>query len=505
MRKKVFFLLVVITLLLLSACKITIKTPVGDIGILMPTETPVTPTNPDEPTVPSGGEDTLTVAEMTNITLRNVATGEYLNYDYGTHANGTYVRVWPGDGSAEQRWDIVHVGSGVYRIVTNKSNKYCLDVYRGSADLKYGQVCDIWQNGGDTVAQNVKFYPCDDGTYIIRMAEDPSLVLSATESMSRVKLSVFDVNSKAQKWVIKDAPIAEDTSGNTGTASGIPASAYDKTGDCYTVSGIKYYKAVTNRAYNGVASGEMFFVDGNGKVVVNANVLNKLYQIELFNSMRSQLGSIAAQKASVVEDYYEIYMQVAANEKLGSIIGKASGILLDIGAGNSYKIADAVMDITSEVCSPETIKAAALVGMLEVYTNNTVSSGKKAEALMAAAVTDYDVFRQCVESYSDCVASFAAVDHLAGDTVEEMKQSSLKNELRKYFTNVFLGLADAVIPDITAVEVTKYIADGVLALSEFALDSGAQNAYDDVYDKWIDTLFSAKGEINKHNKLAQAE
>jgi len=506
MRKKIFFLALAVTIaLLLAACNITVHTPGGDIGIHIPTGTPETPTEPNAPTVPSGDEEDPMLMERTDVLLRNVATGEYLNYDYGTLVNGTYVRVWPGDGSAEQRWDIVHIGGGVYRILTNRSEKFCLDVYRGNGDLRYGQACDIWQNGGDAVAQNVKFYPCDDGTYIIRMAEDPSFVLAATESMGRVKLAVFDVNSRAQKWVIKDAPITDEPTAGANTASGIPSFAYDKTGDCYTVSGVKYYKAVTNREYNSVPSGEMLFVAGDGKVVINSTVLNKLYQLDLFNSMRSQLHSLAAQKTGLANDYCEIYIQVAANEKLGSVVGKTSGILLDIGAGNSYKIADAAMDITSEVCSPDAIKAAALLGMLEVYTNNAVSSGGMATALMATAVTDYDVMRQCAESYSDCVASFAAVDYIAGDTVEDMKQSSLKNELRKYFTNVFLNLADTVIPDIAAVELTKYIADGVIALSEFTIESGAQNTYDETYDKWMNTFFSAKGEINKHNKLAQAE
>ncbi len=147
----------------------------------------------------------VSVNETQKITIQNVGTGQYLNFDYGTLKNGTYARVWPWDGSTEQLWSIDQVSGSTYRILTYKSSKYCLDVYRGSAKLTAGQKCDIWATGNDTVAQNVTFYLCDDGSYIIRMANNSSLALAATASKDRVKLAAYNSSSKAQKWVFKDS------------------------------------------------------------------------------------------------------------------------------------------------------------------------------------------------------------------------------------------------------------------------------------------------------------
>lgn len=189
-----------------------------------PTEPPATqpPVNPTEPSTPV---DNAVISEKTNILLQNVATGEYLNYDYGTLENGIPVRVWPLDGSAEQRWDIVQVDGTTYRIQTNKSGKYCLDVYRGSSALKAGQECDIWQTGGDTTAQNVVFYACNDGSYIIRMEKNPDLALAAAGSKGIVKLAKFDASSSAQKWVIKEASAGGNQTGSSKyVADGLSAS-----------------------------------------------------------------------------------------------------------------------------------------------------------------------------------------------------------------------------------------------------------------------------------------
>lgn len=145
------------------------------------------------------------VSEASKITLQNAGTGQYLNFDYGKLKNGTSVRVWPKDGSTEQLWSIDKVGDATYRIVTYKSNKYSLDIYRGTSSLKAGQKADIWKAGTDPYAQNVTFYLCDDGSFIIRMAQNPNLALSAAKAKERVTLAKFNSSNKSQKWFIKDA------------------------------------------------------------------------------------------------------------------------------------------------------------------------------------------------------------------------------------------------------------------------------------------------------------
>ena len=252
------------------------------------------------------------VSEVKGVTLQNVKTGEYLNFDYGTLKNGQPVRVWPRDGSTEQLWSIVHISGTTYRIVTYKSSKYALDIYRGNSALKVSQQADIWAAGGDAKAQNVQFYLCDDGSYIIRMADNNQLALSATSSKGRVKLAKFDSSSSAQKWVFKNSKgskinIQSGTTTTTTTVtapSGIPASSYKKTGVAYTVSGSKYYEAKTTQAYNGVAANSIFFIDSTGKVVNNAAILNKLYTLNVFNDIRMMQKSAAEGWVSAAQDYY---------------------------------------------------------------------------------------------------------------------------------------------------------------------------------------------------------
>lgn len=451
----------------------------------------------------AAAEPNAELKEMSKVLFQNVGTGQYLNFDYGTLKNGTYVRVWPKDNSAEQLWDIVKVSGSTYRIQTNKSSKYCLDVYRGSDKLKSGQKCDIWKTGTDAYAQNVVFYRCDNGNYIIRMAENLDLAIAATASKGRVTLVKFDATSKSQQWVIMD-PNGNRVNAlietNIQTPSGISTDAFVKTGKVYTVSGVEYYEAKTLREYNDVSKDTIFFLDKNGFVVTSADILNKLYSLNVFADIQGTMCGAVESWVDAADAYYDVCTSVANNEKLGSLIGKTSGILLSIGAGNTFKLGDAAIAIGEEF-SPENVKVAVLIGMLRLYSNNAIAAGTQAAELMNKPITDYDVMKKSVELYSECAANFAAVEHLGGDQVREMANSSLGKELGKYFKNVFLGFADSVVPNIKSVEITKYVTDGVVSLTDFAVNSGAKSVYEkklSEYNKIMNLDFeSAKSVADK--------
>lgn len=453
------------------------------------------------------------VSEVKGVTLQNVKTGEYLNFDYGTLKNGQPVRVWPWDGTTEQIWSIVHISGTTYRIVTYKSSKYALDIYRGNSALKVSQQADIWAAGGDAKAQNVQFYLCDDGSYIIRMADNNQLALSATSSKGRVKLAKFDSSNSAQKWVFKDSKgnKIDIQSGTTTTTtvtapSGIPVSSYKKTGVTYTVSGSKYYEAKTTQAYNGVAANSSFFVDSNGKVVNNADILNKLYTLNLFNDVRMMQKSAAEGWVSAARDYYSIYTNIAATEKMGEIIGKGSGALLSLGAGNSLTLKESLIELGDSVVSLDTLKAASLLGMVRYYTNNVIANGSKAAGAMTSTITDYDTMVTAASAYAECAASFGAVEYLIGDQIRDLSKSSTLKELGKYFDNVVVSFADSIIPDLKAVEVTKAITDGVVSLSEMAINSGAASAHDKELTKHKAFLSeSYAGAKTVADKLAKTE
>lgn len=271
------------------------------------------------------------------------------------------------------------------------------------------------------------------------------------------------------------------TSSNTTTTSnattGIPASAYKKTGVCYTVNGAKFYEANTIQAYNGVNKNATFFLNSNGKVETNADTLGKLYSLKMLNQFVDANRSVVTSYVNLSNEYLSLYKEIGARNKMGTLIGKSSGILLSIGSGNAYKTGDAVLDICEEVASPEALKEACLYSLLQVYTHNTVVYGTQAIYLMDNGITEFEDMDKWINAYAECVANFTAVEYLAGDELEEMRNSSVLKELWKYFCNVFTGLADAVIPDFAPAELTKYITDGVVALTDFAVSSGAESVY----------------------------
>lgn len=267
-------------------------------------------------------------------------------------------------------------------------------------------------------------------------------------------------------------------------AKEIPSDSYEKTGTYYIVDGKKYYQAKTIKEYNGVAADCIFYLDEKGSVVNNKPLLDKLTTIELFNDVREVRRSSAESYAEAAGLYYEVFVEIVNSEKMGSLIGKASGNLISVlTPGYAFEIGDVAIDILEESCSPETIKTTVLIGMLRVYSNNTYACGIEVANLMKDPVIDYDSVIYCANLYAQCTANFAAVDYLAGEQVRAMAESSTQKELMKYFKNVFVGFADSVIPDIPSVEITKYITDGVVSLADFAMNSGAAAAYQERFEK----------------------
>ena len=296
-------------------------------------------------------------------------------------------------------------------------------------------------------------------------------------------------------WICLDYAQKITTSKTSTTSStGITSSAYKKTGIIYTIDRTKYYQAKTTRAYNGVAKNTVFYVDSKGVVVNNATTLNKLYTLESFNNIRSNQQNIASLWTSAARDYYDICTNIAASEKMGTLIGTGSGLLLSIGSGNSVSVGKATLELSKELfASSDTVKSAVLLALIRVYANNTIAYGNKASSLMKSNITDFDTMLSAANAYADCCASFTAVDFLAGEQVREMANSSTWKQLSKYFYNVFCGLADSVISDFSASEIKEYIEDGI-ALGEIAIDCGAVKAYNkklSAQNKYLSATYTA--------------
>ena len=104
--------------------------------------------------------------------IKNVATGKYLNVNYGTDANGTNVTQFTGDGSIEQKWKAVYSNGSwkFYAMCSSNGTNRVLDVLRdnGSASggISTGNNIDIWApNDADAQSWTVSYQ--NNGSFII--------------------------------------------------------------------------------------------------------------------------------------------------------------------------------------------------------------------------------------------------------------------------------------------------------------------------------------------------
>ena len=199
----------------------------------------------------------------------------------------------------------------------------------------------------------------------------------------------------------------------------------------------------------------------------------------MFEQFRLNYKSIVAPRINLAQSYYDIYTNICNMEKLGSLVGKAAGIGTGIIASATLKapinIGEIIIDELTGEISTENIKTIALVQMVRAYSNNTIAYGEILNELTKSQVTDYDVMLTAVDAYIGCEANFAAMDYLVGDQVKELSNSSMIKELKKYFDNVIVSFADTIIPDITAVKVTKTLVDGTITVADFAISCGADS------------------------------
>lgn len=428
-----------------------------------------------------------TVFEWTKLTIQNVATSHYMNYDYGKLSNGTILRVWPFDGSNEQLFDISHVSGNTYRILTNSSSGFAVDVFRDGKALAEGMLCDIWQTN-DATAQNIKLHLCDDGSYIFRMAKNMDLAIAAPDANGQLKLVKFNESDASQKWIFKDSDGKKvNIKDPMPTSVGIPEDCYELTGVVFAVDGNEYRQAVTTKEYNGVDVNNIFFVNKESKVVANAELINKLYQLMIFEDVRETCLNTAKTYGTYAKEYFEIYCNILATEKLGEIIGAGSGVLLKLGAGIPCALGEAAVEIVGDI-DIETIKTTVLLSYLRIYTNNCEAYANEMDSIACDRYYDYDEAMKAVNAYIACVSSWAVVNEIAGDEVRELSGSSTAKELGKYFKNVFTSLADSIIPDIDSVKIAKFISDGAITLIDFYKDSGVMKAYETAENAWLARL-----------------
>lgn len=105
-------------------------------------------------------------------TLKNAHSGTFMNVWGGTDSNGTAITTYSFDGSADQRFNIVHKGNGKYKLYaecSSSGSNRVVDVLRNNQALAQGQRVDLYDANDDT-AQLFYLVPMNDGTYVLEIA-----------------------------------------------------------------------------------------------------------------------------------------------------------------------------------------------------------------------------------------------------------------------------------------------------------------------------------------------
>lgn len=439
------------------------------------------------------------VAEIKGVTIQNVKTKQYLNYDYGTLKNGTPLRVWPWDGSQEQLFDIDMVSTGVYRILTHASSKYAVDVYRGNSKLKAGQLCDIWKAGDDSVAQNICFYRCDDGSFILRMNNNKNLALAATSSKARVKLVKFDPNDSAQKWIFKDANgLKVDITKNSSKKTTRMENPLTLDADYIILKQIKvdgkyYGLASTQNNKYGIPIDTHFFVDGKTQeIITDETLLPKLIVTANFwLDSQSFYWKDIERTINKTCKYIDEYTDIRGVEMIGPLTGKGAVVFAQtwLAIATSGKNADDLLVSVGHFFE----EAAAIDEHIDIqcvldFSEVTINNGLEAMRFLASKsvagsrdeAVDYNDVMKAINHYALCKANYTIVVGLTQDVIDEYNQKSWIDKLlsgtKDALEAMAEGVTDSLFTSLKAVEKTKKILkrakliNDVIEYSEKLLD-----------------------------------
>ncbi|MBQ2933732.1 MAG: peptidoglycan DD-metalloendopeptidase family protein [Clostridia bacterium] len=135
-----------------------------------------------------GDSNVMPLAQTTGIInggvyrIKNVASGKYMNVDYGIDANGTNIYQWTGDGSTEQKFKVVYSSSTdsymFYAMCSSNGTNRVVDVTRGSAPLTSGQNIKLY-NPTDPTSQEIKIVSLGSNKYKLVMRANQNLAITS--------------------------------------------------------------------------------------------------------------------------------------------------------------------------------------------------------------------------------------------------------------------------------------------------------------------------------------
>ncbi|WP_405660554.1 RICIN domain-containing protein [Streptomyces sp. NBC_00079] len=143
---------------------------------------------------------TPNINPSTNYTIKNVNSGQLMDVNAGSTADGARVIQWPNNGGANQQWNIVPVTGQLYKIVNRNSGK-ALDINasshsRGTALQQYGY------GGGNN---QLWYFEPTSGGYVIRNFESRQILeVSGGSTANGAAIAQYmPLNQSNQAWTIQ--------------------------------------------------------------------------------------------------------------------------------------------------------------------------------------------------------------------------------------------------------------------------------------------------------------
>ena len=136
----------------------------------------------------------LDAVKGTQVTIKHVKSGLFVNVPYGNYAKNPKIILWPDDYSWEQIMLTKFYGDNSMRILFDENTNYCVDIFSPSRKLRAGLIVDSWKvSPSEDMYQLFVPYivPGKDDVVIFRMKSNMNLALGAKKTTKNTVLELM--------------------------------------------------------------------------------------------------------------------------------------------------------------------------------------------------------------------------------------------------------------------------------------------------------------------------
>ena len=251
----------------------------------------------------------LNAVKNTQVTIKHMKSGLFINVPYGNYAKNPKIILWPSDFSKEQIMRTKFYGDNSMRILFDENTKYCVDIYSPSRKLLAGLVVDSWKatSSEDMYQLFVPYIvPGKDDVVIFRMKSNMNLALGAKKTSKNTVLELMPFKESDSRLYFqfcdtkyKTIDLAVTTTAATNTAMKPMANGISAT---VSSTAIKYSESVTvkvNLDATALADQVIVKIGNVTKSVKPSVIANRIGQQASVTFAGSELGSSTGHSVTV--------------------------------------------------------------------------------------------------------------------------------------------------------------------------------------------------------------